>query len=84
VRLVLSAGKNLLRIVKVITVSIGLKTPKALANFSPGLERSDNPGVANIEKISTLKEFITRRTLTGFKRMLNDCSQGCRYAPTLG
>jgi hypothetical protein len=23
------------------------KTPKALANFSPGLERSDNPGSAS-------------------------------------
>jgi len=23
---------------------VGLLTPKALANFSPGLERSDNPG----------------------------------------
>jgi hypothetical protein len=22
-------------------------TPKALANFSPGLERSDNPGIIN-------------------------------------
>jgi hypothetical protein len=26
-------------------------TPKALANFSPGLERSDNPGNGNKKKI---------------------------------
>jgi hypothetical protein len=26
-----------------------LKTPKALANFSPGLERSDNPGCKHKE-----------------------------------
>jgi len=24
-------------------------TPKALANFSPGLERSDNPGDGNVK-----------------------------------
>ena len=26
-------------------VVVSLKTPKAFANFSPGLERSDNPGI---------------------------------------
>jgi hypothetical protein len=24
-------------------------TPKAFANFSPGLERSDNPGIRNLK-----------------------------------
>gem|GEM_PF-2929493 len=27
------------------SVALRPKTPKALANFSPGLERSDNPGI---------------------------------------
>ena len=27
------------------------KTPKALANLSPGLERSDNPGVTKIKSL---------------------------------
>ena len=26
---------------------IGINTPKAFANFSPGFERSENPGIAN-------------------------------------
>ncbi len=30
-------------------------TPKAFANFSPGLERSDNPGGLNIKRTATLK-----------------------------
>ena len=48
-------------------------TPKALANFSPGLERSDNPGV-EIEIVLTLKGFAGRQTLSGFNRSI-------RYAP---
>jgi hypothetical protein len=32
-----------------------LKTPKALANSSPGLERSDNPGIESTKKGATLK-----------------------------
>ena len=31
-------------------------TPKAFANFSPGLERSDNPG-SETKSLSTLKAF---------------------------
>ena len=41
-------------------------TPKALANFSPGLERSDNPGETQIKWRETLKGFIARGTLSGF------------------
>jgi len=42
-------------------------TPKALANFSPGLEQTcDNPGSNNIKKASTLKGFVSRQTLSGF------------------
>ena len=59
------------------------KTPKALANLSPGFERSENPREAREEKILTLKGFIARRTLTGFKNA-GRFSQGCRCAPTLG
>jgi len=39
-------------------------TPKAFANSSPGLERSDNPGYEK-NKRHTLKGFVGRRTLSG-------------------
>jgi hypothetical protein len=42
------------------------QTPKAFANFSPGLERSDNPGDINPKFVSTLKGFLSWRTLSGF------------------
>jgi len=42
-------------------------TPKAFANFSPGLERSDNPGTKQ-RNVLTLKGFLSRRTLTGLNR----------------
>jgi hypothetical protein len=45
-------------------------TPKALANFSPGLARSDNPGTQHIEAVLTLKGFANCRTLSGFGRYL--------------
>jgi hypothetical protein len=35
----------------------GITTPKALANFSPGLERSDNPGAPMRTGDKTLKAF---------------------------
>jgi hypothetical protein len=38
-------------------------TPKALANSSPGLERSDNPGERSLNKNETLKGFALRQTL---------------------
>jgi len=41
-------------------------TPKAFANFSPGLERSDNPGGEFPKSALTLKGFANRRTLSGF------------------
>ncbi len=34
-------------------------TPKAFANFSPGLERSDNPGEPSIRSLSTLKALAS-------------------------
>jgi len=43
------------------------KTPKALANASPGLERSDNPGECKQQKDRTLKGFGDWRTLSGLK-----------------
>jgi hypothetical protein len=38
--------------------------PKALANFSPGLERSDNPGIGIVKYSSTLKGFANCLTLS--------------------
>ena len=36
-------------------------TPKALANFSPGLERSDNPGYLRLTSGLTLKALASAR-----------------------
>jgi hypothetical protein len=55
-----------------------MNTPKAFANFSPGLERSDNPGIANKKNNPTLKGFVLRGTLSGFNDYLMIHSQGCR------
>jgi hypothetical protein len=33
-------------------------TPKAFANLSPGLERSDNPGIQITNQVVTLKGFL--------------------------
>jgi hypothetical protein len=41
-------------------------TPKAFANFSPGLERSDNHWENRNTIDSTLKGFAARGTLSGF------------------
>jgi hypothetical protein len=46
-------------------LQFGTRTPKALANFSPGLERSDNPGVGPLMYIPTLKGFAAKGTLSG-------------------
>jgi hypothetical protein len=59
-------------------------TPKAFANFSPGLERSDNPGKAATTIASTLKGFAARGTLSGFNHIFFMRIQGSRYARTLG
>jgi len=40
-------------------------TPKAFANSSPGLERSDNPGIKILNKHLTLKGFANHLTLSG-------------------
>jgi hypothetical protein len=45
-------------------------TPKALANFSPGLARSDNSGIDIQAGRLTLKGFAARRTLSGFNAHL--------------
>jgi hypothetical protein len=44
-----------------------IETPKALANCSPGLERSDNPGIDDETRTETLKGFGNWRTLSGLK-----------------
>ena len=46
-------------------------TPKAFANVSPGLERSDNPGNESITNVLTLKGFAARRTLSGFNKFFD-------------
>jgi hypothetical protein len=56
-----------LRRVQGIFILITAITPKALANCSPGLERSDNPGELATTIDSTLKGFAARGTLSGFK-----------------
>ena len=58
-------------------------TPKALANVSPGLERSDNPGLPN--QIRNDPEGVCSASNPfrfGFLFFL--FTQGCRCAPTLG
>jgi hypothetical protein len=42
-------------------------TPKAFANVSPGLERSDNPGEHHFNMFSTLKGFAGNRPFQGLK-----------------
>jgi len=49
-----------------LTSKVFTLTPKVLANLSPGLERSDNPGIGNKYFLLTLKGFLTRQTLSGF------------------
>ena len=46
-------------------------TPKAFANFSPELERSDNSGKTTTTIDSTLKGFGARGTLSGFNAPLS-------------
>jgi len=58
-------------------------TPKALASPSPGLERSDNPGISfmhgiNPERVSLKTNPVRVQTLIG------DRTQGSRDARTLG
>jgi hypothetical protein len=55
-----------------------LNTPKALANFSPGLEQSDNPGTEHKRRTETLKGFLPGQTLSGFNTSLDFCSPGSR------
>ena len=62
-----------------------INTPKAFANFSPGLERSDNPGRQYKKVTKTLKALGMCRNnpFQGLDKFLLS-TQGCRYAPTLG
>jgi len=67
-----------------ITASPPAITPKALANFSPGFERSENPGCQLQEMRQTLKGFLSHQTPSGLIYYLHELTQSCRYAPTLG
>ena len=58
-------------------------TPKALANFSPGFERSDNPGDSNLSRGNPEKGSLTAEPFQGFMAFLI-LTQGSRFARTLG
>jgi hypothetical protein len=47
-----------------------LSTPKALANFSLGLERSDNPRIT-LKKCIYPERVSSQRTLSGFMKMFD-------------
>src|SRR5262249_19458262 len=50
-----------------LSIAPPFSTPKAFANFSPGLERSDNPGTPITNKPPTLKRVRRERNpLKGF------------------
>src|SRR5256885_16634462 len=68
----------------VMQFDFGMATPKALANFSPGLERSDNPGIPIRNKSKTLKAFANSRTLPGFNKTIDFVIPRLSQAPTLG
>jgi len=54
-------------------------TPKAFANLSPWLERSDNHGVGPFNVRLTLKGFDARGTLSGLIAVLVIGTQGSHY-----
>src|ERR1043165_4917712 len=58
-------------------------TPKALANFSPGLERQRQPW-DQPQKNSTLKGFAKGGTPSGFRAISRFSSQGCRWRSNPG
>src|SRR5215217_8998396 len=66
-----------------VACSVHTMTPKALANFSPGLERSDNPGW--IGKLTIHPERV-RQPPNPFRVSFiqKHCTQGSRFARTLG
>ena len=61
-----------------------LITPKALANFSPGFERSEYPGIRIKIEIQTLKGFAPERTLSGFRFPSESDPRVVATLPTLG
>jgi hypothetical protein len=70
---------------------IALITPKAFANSSPALERSDNAGEAIKNQRTTLKGFANRGTLSGFNvyfgllpRVLASSNPGLKLANAFG
>ena len=66
-------------------------TPKALANFSPEVRASQNPGYIRNKSGYTLKGFRTRRTLSGFNttsilkpRVVASSNPGLKLANAFG
>ena len=59
-------------------------TPKALANSSPGLERSDNPGFVFPYELKPCKGSPTAEPFSGFSMYLILDTQGCRLRSNPG
>ena len=59
------------------------ETPKALANRSPGLDRSDNPGNLNNKRRNPERVRLGEEPFQGLIFILIT-SQGCRCAPNPG
>ena len=59
------------------------ETPKALANFSPGFERSENPGAALKNRFNPERVRCERDPFR-VPNLITSLTQGCRFAPTLG
>ena len=59
-------------------------TPKAFANFSPGLERQRQPWDRGYSAHTTLKGFLSIETLSGFGRDFEFLPRVLANARTLG
>jgi hypothetical protein len=59
-------------------------TPKALANFSPGFERRENPGTRYINGRETLKAFANLPNPFRVYSQIIFLSQGCRWRSNPG
>src|SRR5690349_1097348 len=55
-------------------------TPKALADVSPGSERSDNPGLGNIKQQINAESVrhVRNEPFSGFTGNIDELTQGCR------
>ena len=68
-----------------------LLTPKAFANFSPGFERSENPGIANKDMSNPERGSPIAEPFSGFRaflellpRVVAGANPGLKLANALG